>query len=84
VEWDDEDSKRQTLQDESGRLWDVVFMAFLAIKRSQDSGRALFYQLYRVPRGGRKTKARLVTLKLVTGPGDNGEPVVTIMQPEET
>ncbi len=83
VEWTEEDSKRQTHQDLSGRLWDVLWMAYVAIRTSKDNGRECFYQFYRVPRGGRKTKARRVLLKLVTGPGDNGEPVVTIMQPEE-
>lgn len=38
---------------------------------------------YRVPRGGRGKRARLVTLKLHIGPSDQGEPVVTIMQPNE-
>ena len=83
VEWDDEDSKRQTIQDISGRLWDVLFMGFMAIKQSAGNGTELFYPLYRVPRGGRKTQARRVMLKLVTGPGDDGEPVVTVMMPEE-
>jgi hypothetical protein len=31
--------------------------------------------------GGRRV--RLLTLKAVCGPGDDGEPVVTIMYPEE-
>ena len=79
VEWTEEDSKRQTYQDLSGRLWDVVWMAFMAIRSTRSSGTQLMFQLYRVPRGGKKTTARKVTLKLVTGPGDNGEPVVTIM-----
>ena len=83
VEWDDEDSKRQTHQDKSGRLWDAIWMAFVAIKQATGNGTELFYQLYRVPRGGRKTQARCITLKLVTGPGDDGEPVVTVMMPEE-
>ena len=64
VEWSDEDSKRQTYQDLSGRLWDVL-------------------KLFRVPRGGRGQKARRTTLKLITGPGDSGEPVVTILLPHE-
>lgn len=83
VAWSSDDSRRQTYQDESGRLWDVLFMAFLAIKRASNPDTQLFYQIYRVPRGGRKTKPRLVKLKLQTGPGDHGEPVVTIMQPGE-
>jgi len=82
VEWSDDDSRRQTYQDEPGRLWDVLWMAFVAI-RSANGGTEINFQLYRLPRGGRRTKARLTTLKLVSGPGDAGEPVITIMLPQE-
>jgi len=82
VAWDETDSKRQAYQDQEGRLWDVLFMASMAAKSSLQSEQ-LMYQLYRVPRGGRAKRARLVTLKLHIGPGDQGEPVVTIMQANE-
>lgn len=82
VAWSEEDNHRQVYQDESGRLWDVLWMAFVAI-RSANSGTQLEYQLYRVPRDGRSVEARLTSLKLVCGPGDAGEPVVTIMLPGE-
>lgn len=82
VAWSEEDNHRQVYQDESGRLWDVLWMAFVAI-RSANSGTQLEYQLYRVPRDGRSVEARLTSLKLVCGPGDTGEPVVTIMLPGE-
>ncbi|MFC1602203.1 DUF6573 family protein [Pseudomonadota bacterium] len=36
-----------------------------------------------MPRDGKAMKAKLVTLKLVIGPGDQGEPVNTIMLPDE-
>ena len=83
VEWSDEDSKRQTYQDLSGRLWDVLWMASFAIRSSKGGDCQLLYELSRVPRGGRGHKARRTTLKLITGPGDNGEPVVTILLPHE-
>ena len=82
VEWTDADSKRQTSQDESGRLWDVVWMAYLAVRRGGTEPRKLF-QLLRVPRGGRGVRPRLTTLHIHIGPGDNGETVITIMQPHE-
>jgi Family of unknown function (DUF6573) len=41
------------------------------------------FQLYRVPRDGRSRDAVLVTLKLIVGPGDAGEPVITILLPDE-
>ncbi len=83
VAWSDDDSRRQTYQDESGRLWDVLWMAFIAIRGSAHSGTEINFQLYRVPKGGRRTKAQLTTLKLVSGPGDAGGPVVTVMLPQE-
>lgn len=83
VEWSDEDSKRQVYQDISGRLWDVLWMASFAIHRSKGVGCLLLYELFRVPRDGRGRKVRRTTLKLITGPGDMGEPVVTILLPNE-
>lgn len=83
VAWTAADSARQTHQDEPARLWDVLWMAFMAIRRATDNQPRLAFQLYRVPRGGRVAKARLTTLHIVIGPGDNAEPVITIMQPKE-
>jgi len=82
VEWNEADSKRQTHQDLSGRLWDVVNMAFIAARFNRDSSTVNYY-LYRVPRGDRGKKARRVMLKSMVDPGDQGEPVVTIMLPNE-
>jgi len=83
VAWTDADSQQQVHQDQSGRLWDVVYMASHAIRTSKDSGDRLLFQLYRVPRDGHSTEAVLVTLKLIVGPGDSGEPVVSILLPNE-
>ncbi len=80
VEWADQDSKRQTYQDESGRLWDVIWMASLAARRG---GMEKLFQFYRVPRGGRGVRPRLAALKMVAGPGDSGELVITILMPGE-
>ena len=83
VVWDDADSERQTLQDLSGRLWDVLFMAAYAARANANAGSELLFELYRVPRDGEATEAELTTLKLVFGPGDDGEPVMTILLPNE-
>jgi len=83
VAWIDADSQKQVHQDQSGRLWDVVYMASHAIRTSKDSGDRLLFQLYRVPRDGCSTEAVLVTLKLIVGPGDSGEPVITILPNED-
>lgn len=80
VVWTPEDSKRQCHQDLEGRLWDVLWMCRQA---ARNGGSRIMFQLYRIPRGGKGMKPRLVRLKAVCGPGDRGEPVVTIMQPNE-
>ena len=80
VEWAEADSQRQTHQDESGRLWDVLWMASRAARHG---GEEIRFQLYRVARGGHGTRPRLVTLKALCGPGDDAEPVITIMMPGE-
>lgn len=78
VSWSKEDSHRQIHQDEAGRLWDVLWMASRAARMGTER-----FQLYRVPRGGRGVRPRLVTLQAHVGAGDEGEPVITIMLPGE-
>ncbi len=65
-------------QDEAGRLWDVIYMFTVAAKKA--AGAQINYQLY-VRNDNRKPK--LVNLKAICGPGDNAEPVITILLPEE-
>ncbi len=83
VAWNDEDNKRQTYQDESGRLWDVLYMLMMCIKVSVTNKSEILFSLKRVPRGGRGHMARKVILKAHIGPGDTPEPVLTIMLPNE-
>ncbi|MFI1177810.1 DUF6573 family protein [Streptomyces melanogenes] len=83
VEWSDEDSHRQTPQDETGRLWDVLTMTRFAIRRSRGEGNRATVDLYRIPRGGKARQPRRVQLTAHIGPGDDAEPVMTIMQPDE-
>lgn len=79
VTWTAEDSKRQALQDEPGRLWDVLWMALVAARRAKSD--RVSFQLYRVPRGGRGCRPRFTTLQLHIGPGDDLEPVITVLLP---
>ena len=81
VDWQAEDSRRQTYQDIAGRLHDVLWMFRCAARNA--SGERIRFSLYRVPRGGRATCPRLTMLAAVIGPGDLGEPVLTIMLPGE-
>lgn len=83
VAWTEADNDRKnTLQDEKGRLWDVLWMSFLAARKSLNSQRVPV-RLVRVRREGPGDQPRLVDLVMVVGPGDEGEPVITIMQPGE-
>ena len=87
VRWTDEDAKKKpnVYQDEAGRLWDVMWMAAckarLLAQAGNKSSTALF-QLLVVPRPGHGRR-RVRTLKLAIGPGDDGEPVATILLPNE-
>jgi hypothetical protein len=83
VEWSDEDTKRQVPQDERGRLWDVVWMCMQTAKRVPQDMQTFLFILYRVPRGGQAKQPKLTRLKATIGPGDNSEPVITIMEPSE-
>ena len=83
VAWSEDDSDKQVHQDQSGRLWDVLFMASHAIRQDSGSGDRLLFKLYRVRRDGYSMEAILATLKLIVGPGDQGEPVITILLPDE-
>ena len=83
VAWSDDNSARKRWpQDEAGRLWDVLYVAHFACRRDAGASRITFGVL-RVPREGRGTKARLVTLVAHVGPGDSGEPVITIGKPHD-
>ena len=69
-------------QDETGRLWDIVWM--LRCAAAKFDGDTLFYKLYvRNHNRERLDRRDLVTLKALCGPGDDAEPVITIMLPDE-
>jgi hypothetical protein len=67
-------------QNERGRAWDIVMLAHLAARQAVRMSRAPL-ELLRVPRG--RQRPERVELAMVIGPGDDGEPVITIMMPEE-
>ena len=83
VAWSDADNEHQVYQDQSGRLWDVLFMASFAVRTANNANRQLQFDLQRIPRNGQSTTSQRLTLKLILGPGDGGEPVITIMLPGE-
>lgn len=64
-----------------GRLWDVLFMASLAVRGSKREGSELVYPvILHTEETPGETEYRV---KLVCGPGDEGEPVLTLMLPHE-
>lgn len=67
-------------QSETGRLWDVLTMLRFAIKTGRESGTEIRFRVCQVngPAGD-----RLVPLKAVIGPDDDGTPCLTIMEPHE-
>jgi hypothetical protein len=70
-------------QSERGRGHDVLWMLYVFIRASKRNGEGddrLFYKVIflQAPR-----RQETVTLKAICGPGDNGEPVITIMKPDE-
>jgi len=70
-------------QDETGRLWDVLWMARHAVRQAGSGVDRLSFSLLRIPATGTDVTPRLVTLSLLVGPGDRGKPVLTICEPGE-
>jgi Family of unknown function (DUF6573) len=66
-------------QDESGRLWDLLWMLRAQIGKSNDSDTMMFRLYVR----NDNCIPRLITLKAVVGPGDDSSSVITIMLPDE-
>ena len=62
-------------KDVTARVHDTMWMLYVAIKQSKTPSDRIFFELY--------YGKELVKLKAVIGPGDNLDPVLTIMLPEE-
>ena len=81
-------------QDESGRLWDILWMFSCAVRGGRiDGAQGSFELIVAKPDGNDwqsnenpfegDRKRRLVKLKAVCGPDDHGAACITIMRPEE-
>jgi hypothetical protein len=67
-------------QSNEGRLHDVLSMAYRAVLASSQAGTdTCIFPLLRIDRAGRSRKPTRLDLKVVIGPGDDAEPVLTIM-----
>ncbi|WP_219806371.1 DUF6573 family protein [Streptomyces sp. SM12] len=85
VAWCEADTDRTGVpQDEAGRLWDVLWMTRHAIRRSVTGvASEVRVDLYRVPLDGGGREPLPTQLLALCGPGDDGEPVITIRLPHE-
>jgi hypothetical protein len=68
-------------QDEAGRLWDVLWLLACAV-RNGSAGQEVRYGVH-VRNDDKPQAPSLVTLRALCGPGEDGEPVVTVMFPDE-
>lgn len=66
-------------QDYNGRLWDVLYMASMAARRSNNTNTILFQVIMNI----KGTNKKYQTFKAVISGDDNGEPCITIMMPNE-
>lgn len=85
VAWDNQDEalwSSPTGQDIKGRLWDVLTMARHAALGNRDADRVQFLVAHIDPQV-RGVEPTLTQLVIHIGPGDQNEPVITIMLPTE-
>jgi hypothetical protein len=69
-------------QEEAGRLWDVLTMLRFAIRASSGGASEVRFGVH-VRNDNRDRTPPLVRLKALCGPGDQHEPVITVMLPDE-
>lgn len=75
VDWENEEAG----QDEKGRLWDVLWIARLAARGAKEQSQVGY--ILRVVQADQTVEH--VELKMHIGPGDEGEPVITILMANE-
>ena len=83
IEWTDYDDQKKAgaCQDTEGRLWDVLSLAIRAAAHSE--GDLASFEVLMVPQSGEGLSAKLMPFVLHIGPGDDAEPVCTLMEPTE-
>ena len=77
-------------QDLTGRLWDLLWMLRMSANRSRSSSVIIFRVAFELLREKARANGivhirggEIVELKAVCGPGDDCEPVITVMLPAE-
>lgn len=74
---------RETGVSTEGRLWDVLWMASLAARRKRNAGASEVRFEVILPQSKHDAANHTCEFKLHIGPGDQGEPVLTVMLPNE-
>ncbi|MFG6197840.1 DUF6573 family protein [Nonomuraea sp. JJY05] len=83
VAWSDADNRRKgTVQDETGRLWDVLWMTCAALRSMPPGNRRATVRLHRTPRDRRIRKAHPATL-IVSVSHEGGQQVIIVSHPSE-
>ena len=70
------DKRARYYQDEMGRLWDILSVLRFHVRRG---GSQIHFPVTMI----KKAQRRNIVFKALCGPGDDAEPVITIMMPEE-
>ena len=70
-------------QEEPARWFDLLYMAAFFAKAQARNVSQFEMELHRIKRGQVPSGPQAVRLKVTIGGGDNGEPVITIMHPDE-
>ncbi len=71
------DSRAQYYQDEMGRLWDILNVLRWYVRRG---GSEIHFPVKMIMKARQR---RNIVFKALCGPGDDAEPVITIMMPDE-
>ncbi len=80
INWDN--NPEEAYQDIEGRLWDVLLMAGMGVRKS-GAEPVTHFKMMSIPRHENATESKEINLKAVIDGGDNGEPAVTIMGTDE-
>ena len=71
------DSRARYYQDEMGRLWDILSVLRFYVRRG---GSEIHFPVTMIMKARQR---RNIVFKALCGPGDDAEPVITIMMPDE-
>ena len=71
---------KQLGQSERGRAHDLLWMLYVAIRKQPEAADLLMFEVIFLNAAG---KQETVSLKAICGPGDNSEPILTVLQLDE-